>query len=113
MASLETISKNIKEILDDGIAYVAIYKDGRSWNYYPFIPDNGSYDDGYELYEDDMFELYRIVNCDYKAICVCGYYYAFDNLPVYKIMEKIKYNYDNRLNQLDGDFLQCMVSNLR
>lgn len=111
MASLETVAKNIKDLLDEGLEWVAIYKEGRSWNYHNFFPTDGSYDDGYELDEDDLVELYKAGATDGKAICINGFYMAIDNMPVYRIIDKIEYFYNNRLNQLDSDFLKCMVVN--
>lgn len=108
--TLKKIIKEIKYAIQEGISWIAVWKEGRSWKYFLFFPENGSYDEGFNLAYDDMEFLKQIATKDHKAICFNGYYMGFgeeDTLP--QIENKILYLYTNRLNQLNGDFLGSLV----
>ena len=110
MASLKDIIKEEYSTIADGIAWVAIYKEGRSWKSDYFYEESGSYDEGLVFSADDMEELRRISRVDNKAICINGYYMGFGEDFTQKEMEdKILWMYTERLNQLKGDFLGCLT----
>ena len=110
MASLKQIVKDYKYDIDTGIAWIAIYKDGRSWNAEVFWSEDGNYDDGYIFSRADYKKMKAIVKKDHKAICINGYYMGFgEDFTLKEIENKIQYFYTCRLNQLDGDFLSCFV----
>ena len=106
MASLKDIIKEEYSTIADGIAWVAIYKEGRSWKSDYFYEESGSYDEGLVFSADDMEELRRISRVDNKAICINGYYMGFgEDFTLKEMEDKILWMYTERLNQLKGDFL--------
>lgn len=110
MASLKDVVKREYDTIADGIAWVAIYKNGRSWESSSFWEKDGSYDDGLIFEEEDMKELRKISEVDKKAICINGYYMGFgDDFTLQEMEAKILWIYNERLNQLQGDFLGCLV----
>ena len=72
MASLKEIIKNEYFTIADGIAWVTIYKEGRSWKCDYFYEESGNYDEGLVFSKDDIEELQRISKVDHKAICING-----------------------------------------
>lgn len=106
MSSLRGLIGECWEELMNGVAWIAIYKDGRSWQAEAFYPESGDYEDGYVLSKDDYEEIERISGIDHKAICVNGYYMGFgEDFTLKELETKILYFYENRLNQLQGDFI--------
>ena len=106
MASLKEIIKEEYDTIAEGIAWVVIYKEGRGWKSGAFWEEDGSYDEGLVFSADDMERLRSISQTDHKAICINGYYMGFGEDFTRKEMEdKILWMYEERLNQLKGDFL--------
>ena len=73
MASLRITAQNVLEDARDGIAWIALYKNGRGWGADCFWPD---IDRGGEFTfdPDDTKELKAILTTDPNAIFVNGYY---------------------------------------
>lgn len=108
--TLKNLVKESRDFITDGIAWVAIWKEGRSWKYDYFYESDGSYDEGLVFDCDDMDRFETIASKDHKAICLNGYYMGFGQEDTLQEIEnKILYFYLKRLNQLSGDFLDCMV----
>ncbi len=94
----------------DGIAWVVIFKEGRSWFAEAYWPDDGGYDEGYVFDGFDLEMMEDAAKRDHKAICINGYYNGFgEDFTLADIENKILYFYEGRMNQLHGDFLECMV----
>lgn len=107
MASLKNIVKEEYSTIADGIAWVAIYKEGRSWKCNYFYPDSGSYDDGYVFTDEDMKELQNISETDPNAIFINGYYMGFgEDFTLREMEQRILWMYTTRINQLRGDYLE-------
>ena len=68
MASLRDKVKELQEDLRDGIAWVAFWKEGRSWNAEAFHLEMGDY-----LYPEDKSRLMEIRETDPAAVVVNGY----------------------------------------
>lgn len=110
MASLKELIKNEYSTIADGIAWIVIYKEGRSWKCDYFYPEDGSYNDGYIFTDEDMEELHKISKIDPKAICINGYYMGFgEDFTLQEMENKVLWMYTERLNQLNGDFLGSLV----
>ncbi len=120
MASLKNVVRDHRDEIVGGSAWVAIWKDGRSWEAQAFYPAGGSYEYGYDFSPQDYEAMMAISGADHKAICVNGQYTAeyFDDgeidwrlgeLSVDAIEEKLLYFYEARLKQLKGDFLDGFV----
>ena len=70
MASLKDIAIEYKEEIMDGIAWVAIWKTGRSWNAYAFWL---TFDTDQFESEEDFTIAKKIVAADEKAIFINEY----------------------------------------
>lgn len=75
MASLLKCARNVREEAADGIAWIAVWKVGRSWNAEPVWPDEFWYDGNImTLSPEDMELLREAMKADPDAILVNGYY---------------------------------------
>lgn len=75
MASLRECARSIREEAADGIAWIALWKEGRSWNVKAFWPEDFNYDtDVMEFDADDLQVIRQIMSADPEAILVNGYY---------------------------------------
>ena len=75
MASLRDCARYVREEAADGIAWIAVWKVGRSWNVDTVWPEDLEYDQGVMILEaDDLERLREIVKADSDAILVSGEY---------------------------------------
>lgn len=75
MASLRDCARSIREEAADGIQWIVLWKEGRSWNIEAFCPDDVYYESStMEVSADDLQRLHQIVETDPDAILVNGYY---------------------------------------
>ncbi len=75
MESLRNCARNIREEAADGIAWIAVWKVGRSWNAEAIFPDDFHLESGSMVLEADDLALVReAVKADPNAIFVNGYY---------------------------------------
>lgn len=107
MAALREIVRSYSDEIQDGIAWVTIWKQGRSWEIEAFWPEDGCYDDGYIFEREDMERMEEIMKADHKAIMINGYYTncgARENepTPIADMVSGVEWNYYNRYNQLFG-----------
>lgn len=110
MASLKQVIRDNRFEITNTVAWVAIYKDGRSWMAEAFYPKDGDYENGYVLDEYDYGRMKEIVDTDHKAICINGDYMGgLEDFTLDELENKILWFYERRLHQLQGDFLECMV----
>jgi hypothetical protein len=103
MASLSKIVTRIKHNIQDGTPWVAIWKEGRSWEAYSFWPEGGNYDNGYEFSYEDQDRMLEILRKDNKAIIINGEYLTYDDidgLMPLTMGNLIEFEYYNRLKQL-------------
>ena len=98
MASLRTMVGRFRDELREGVAYVAFWKNGRSWGAEAFWLDP-RYN---TIEEDDTREMWQIINTDPNAIIVNG----FDSCPfdgkstVEHMLEHIRWRYEDHRCQL-------------
>ena len=118
MASLRGLIGEAWSELCGGVAWVAIYKDGRSWQAEAFYPEGGDVENGLIFSAEDYREMEQIVGIDHKAIYLNGNYFGGleDQYPeglkgfsLDKLTDEVLYLYEARLHQLRGDFLEGMV----
>ena len=105
MAALKEVCRRYKGEIEDGIAWVAIWKTGRSWNAEAFWEEEGSYSDGYRFEAEDMERMQEIVKEDCCAVMLNGYYtncgtIEGETAPLAEIVSGVEWNYYNRYNQL-------------
>ena len=99
MASLRDSVKDYQEELRDGIAWVAFWKQGRSWNAEYFHLDM---DD--TLYPEDRSRLEEIKSTDPAAVILNGYYcgHLGEDMSLDELTAGVRYHYENSMNDIDG-----------
>ena len=92
MASLRDKVKELQEDLRDGIAWVAFWKEGRSWNAEDFHLEMGDY-----LYPEDKSRLMEIRETDPAAVVVNGYYsgYLGEDRSLDGLTAGVRHHYEN------------------
>ena len=99
MASLRDTVKEYQEELRNGIAWVAFWKEGRSWNAEYFHLDvTGT------LYPEDRSRLEEIKAADPAAVILNGYYCGQlgEDMSLDELTAGVRYHYENSRNDLDG-----------
>lgn len=113
MASLRDIVRKHRKNITDGIAWVVIYKEGRSWNGNAFWSEAGDNEDGFIFDKGDLEQMVEIAKTDHKAICFNGYVNGISkDFTLAEMETKVLHFYETRRLQLNADFLDCMVCNL-
>ena len=99
MASLRDTVKDYQDELRDGIAWVAFWKPGRSWNAEYFHLDM---DD--TLYPEDRSRLEEIKSTDPAAVILNGYYcgHLGEDMSLDELTAGVRYHYENSMNDIDG-----------
>lgn len=100
MAAINTIAKEWANEIRDGIAWVIVWKTGRSWNAQAVWLNC---DDG--TFEPEDLELARkVLEQDPNAVMLNGYYCGHfgEDMTVAELAAGIRWHYDNGYNQLDG-----------
>ena len=99
MASLRDTVKDYQDELRDGIAWVAFWKQGRSWNAEYFHLDM----DG-TLYPEDRSRLEEIKSIDPAAVILNGYYcgHLGEDMSLDELTAGVRYHYENSMNDIDG-----------
>ena len=99
MASLRDTVKDYQDELRDGIAWVAFWKQGRSWNAEYFHLDM---DD--TLYPEDRSRLEEIKSIDTAAVILNGYYcgHLGEDMSLDELTAGVRYHYKNSMNDIDG-----------
>ena len=92
MASLRDKVKELQEDLRDGIAWVAFWKEGRSWNAEDFRLEMGDY-----LYPEDRSRLMEIKKTDPAAVVVNGYYsgYLGEDMSLDELTAGVRHHYES------------------
>lgn len=99
MASLRDSVKDHQEELKDGIAWVAFWKQGRSWNAELFhLEVDGT------LEPFDRSRLEEIKAADPAAVILNGYYcgHLGEDMSLDELTAGVRYHYENSMNDLDG-----------
>lgn len=113
MAALKQLCGNYKGEFADGIAWIAVWKSGRSWKMESFYIEGGDYDDGFEFMAYDVERMKEIIKEDHKAVMLNGYYTNCGvpeegKFPISDIVDGVEWNYYNGYNRLFG-FFDSMV----
>ena len=97
MASLRDVVSEYQDDLRNGIAWLAFWREGRSWQAEAFHLD---LDD--TLYPEDRARLAEIQAADPRAIVVNGYYsgYLSEEMSVVELAAGVRHHYDNGLNNI-------------
>ena len=99
MASLRDTVKDYQDELRDGIAWVAFWKQGRSWNAEYFHLDMND-----TLYPEDRSRLEEIKSIDPAAVILNGYYcgHLGEDMSLDELTAGVRYHYENSMNDIDG-----------
>ena len=102
MASLRDTVKDYQEELRDGIAWVAFWKTGRSWNAEYFHLEMGDY-----LYPEDRSRMEEIKQADPAAVVVNGYYsgYLGEDRNLDELTAGVRRHYENGYSNI-GEFIE-------
>lgn len=97
MASLRDMVSEYQDDLRNGIAWLAFWREGRSWQAEAFHLD---LDD--TLYPEDRARLAEIQAADPRAVVVNGYYsgYLGEEMNVAELAAGVRHHYDNDLNNI-------------
>ena len=95
MASLRDAIKAQQEELQGGNAWVAFWKEGRSWHSEAFHLDMGA-----TLYPEDEWRLREIEAADPAAIVLNGY--LSEDMTLDELTTSIRYHYEHRINGITG-----------
>ena len=95
MASLRDAIKAQQEELQGGNAWVAFWKEGRSWLSEAFHLDMGA-----TLYPEDEWRLREIEAADPAAIVLNGY--LSEDMTLDELTASIRYHYEHRMNGITG-----------
>ena len=97
MASLRDMVSEYQDDLRNGIAWLAFWRKGRSWQAEVFHLD---LDD--TLYPEDRARLAEIQAADPRAVVVNGYYsgYLGEEMNVAELAAGVRHHYDNGLNNI-------------
>ena len=103
MASLRDTVKDYQEELRDGIAWVAFWKTGRSWNAEDFHLELGDY-----LYPEDRSRMEEIKQADPAAVVVNGYYsgYLGEDRKLDELTAGVRRHYENGYSNI-GEFIEA------
>ena len=97
MASLRDMVSEYQDDLRNGIAWLAFWREGRSWQAEAFHLD---LDD--TLYPEERARLAEIQAADPQAVVVNGYYsgYLSEEMGVAELAAGVRHHYDNGLNNI-------------
>ena len=98
MAALKDIARDNADELRDGIAWVIVYRTGRSWHALPVWSDLEG--DGWET--DDLNEALGILKVDPDAVILNGYYCGHfgEDMTIDQLAAGIRWHYENGYNRL-------------
>ena len=97
MASLRDTVKEYQDDLRSGIAWLAFWREGRSWHGEAFHLDMSGY-----LYPGDKMRLAEIQTADPKAVVVNGYYsgYLGEEMSMNELAAGVRHHYENGLSNI-------------
>ena len=98
MAAVNIIAKEWADELRDGIAWLIVWKTGRSWNAQAvwLSPDNDNFE------SEDLELARKVLEQDPKAIMINGYYCGHfgEDMTVTELAAGIRWHYENGYNLL-------------
>lgn len=106
MASLRDTVKQYQEELRDGIAWIAFWREGRSWNGEDFYLDTGD-----SLTAEQKSRLEEIRQKDPAAVILNSYYcgYLAGDMTVDELTAGVRRHYENGYNDVVDLSLHMMI----
>ena len=110
MASLRDTVKDYQEELRDGIAWVAFWKTGRSWNAEYFHLEMSDI-----LYPEDRSRMEEIKQADPAAVVVNGYYsgYLGEDRNLDELTAGVRRHYENGYRAISGNLSKPTTTGCR
>lgn len=98
MAALKDIARDVADEIREGIAWVIVYRTGRSWNALPVWSDLEA--DEWET--DDLNDALSILKVDPDAVILNGYYCGHfgEDMTISQLAAGIRWHYENGYNRL-------------
>ena len=98
MAALKDIARDNADELRDGIAWIIVYRTGRSWHALPIWSDLEG--DGWET--DDLNDALSVLKADPDAVILNGYYCGHfgEDMTIDQLAAGIRWHYENGYNRL-------------
>ena len=98
MAALNEVTKEFSDEIRDGIAWVIIWKIGRSWHGYAawLDPDTETFE------PDDLEKVREVLSTDPNAVMLNGYYCGHfgEDMNMLELAAGIRWHYENGYNLL-------------
>lgn len=107
MASIKKIAKEVIEDARDGIAWIAIWKTGRSWNGCAYYPEDIDRNGVPTWGEEEMTELKEIAKTDKNAIVVNAYWHnlgSVEEMTVESLANALRWQYGDVSANLITDY---------
>lgn len=97
MASLRMAAQNVLDIARDGIGWIALWKDGRSWSSMSFWPDYNEKSGNFVFEDFEQEQLQHIAKIDSHAILVNGWFHNLgspDAMTRDSLADALRWQYD-------------------
>ena len=108
MASIRVEAQDVLDIARDGIGWIAVWKNGRSWRTFVFWPDID--DAGYPVFDGfDLEGLKNIVKTDPGAVIVNSYHHNLGDTTCMtrdSLADALRWQYDLQ-HYMVADALYC------
>ena len=75
MASIRTVARSVLGEARDGIGWIAVWREGRSWHGWAFFPEDVDRNGVPRWSEEDMEQIAEIVKADKNAIMVNAWWH--------------------------------------
>lgn len=111
MATLNIVTRECAGEIRDGIAWVAVWKTGQSWNAESFWLN--LYDDAFE--SEDLGRVREILEQDPNAVLLNGYYCGHfgENMTLADLAAGIRWHYENGHSLLkDSDAVYRLIQRI-
>lgn len=103
MASFRSVVRDYQDELRNGIAWVAFWREGRSWEADYFYMDPDDY-----LEPEDKIRLEEILKKDPSAVILNSYYCGqlAEDMTVDELAAGVRHHYENGYNKI-GEFIEA------
>lgn len=107
MASIRAVAKEWINEAREGIAWIAIWKDGKSWDGYAYYPEDVNRDGVPTWGTEDKEELREIAVKDGNAILVNAYWHnlgSVEDMTIETLANALRWQYEDAKAGLIADY---------
>lgn len=97
MASIRQVAREWIDEARGGIAWIAVWKNGKSWNGYAYYPGDVSREGNPTYGAEDKAELEEIANADANAIIVNAYWHnlgSVEDMTSQSLANALRWQYE-------------------